>query len=169
MTTPLTNTQVPNNSILDLFGRQTYLGNSFILPQDGLSLANTVETPVAYLVNPSTSSKSLFVFSRKISSDNNPVQVRFYKDPTVNVIGTATVAKNLRSGFSAIELPQATCYLASTFTANGTQLSTLPATVYGLTSDVLYVIDPGSALLATGKQVGAGTTSVYVELCWYEI
>ncbi len=167
MTTPLTNTQIPDKSIMDIWGRQTYLGNTFVLPQDGKALTNTVETPVAYLKNPATSDKSLFVFASRLSSDLNPVQVRFYLASTVNVIGTATGAINVRTGSANTSV--ALGYLASTFTSNGTQLTVLPATTYGLSSDVLVILDPGTTLLATGKQIGAGTSNVYVQLAWYEI
>jgi hypothetical protein len=85
MSAPLTNTQIPNDSILDINGRQTYLGNSFILPAPGFSLSDEMEDVLAVLTNPSGSGKSLFFFTRKVSTDNNNVIVRYYLNPILNV------------------------------------------------------------------------------------
>lgn len=167
MATPLTQTQLPLESILDLNGKQTYLGNSFLLPMPGGSLTNTDETPFVVISNASTNKKSLFLFRRNISSNNNQAIVRYYKNATLNVAGTATTALNLRSGMSTISI--STCYLAATITANGTLIGAIPTTVSFLGPDLFYVIDPGANILITAQQAGAGTSVIYIENAWYEI
>ena len=169
MANPLNQNQIPNNSIMDINGRQTYLGNSFVLPQNGKSLSNTTETPLTIISNPASSGKSLFLFSRKISTDNNNIYVRFYLNPTVNVAGSTTTALNLRTGSSTASVSN--CYLGSTITSNGTFIATLPATVYSITSEVLFILDPGATMLITGQQFSgsSGSSNIFVENIWYEI
>lgn len=172
MTTPfpkVNSQQAAENSILDLFNKQTYLGNSFILPTPAVTLADTTETPVALIRNPSTSTKSIFMFNKKIATDpsGNSINVRFYGNPTVNVAGSATIPLNLRSGYSTQSISN--CNLTPTLTSNGTFLAILPAIVLQISSSLLNVIDPGDSLLVTAQQVGAGTATLYFELAWYEI
>lgn len=167
MSAPLTQTQVSTDSILDLNGKQTYLGNSFTLPAAGTSLTNTSETPITLIKNPVGSGKSLFIFNRVVVTNNNPVLARYYLNPTINAAGSATVPLNLRSGANTVSV--SLCYLGMTITSNGTLLETLPASQYGIRSDVLLVIDPGTNLLITAQQAGAGTTLVVPENAWYEI
>ncbi len=167
MSAPLTQTQIPSDSILDLFGRQTYLGNSFILPAAGTSIANTVETPICVIQNPSGSGKSLFLFSRVITSNNNPVIARYYKNATVNVAGSATVALNLRTGATTVSV--SVCYLGATITANGTLMQTLPSSTFGIRSDTLLIIDPNTSLLITAQQAAGGTSLIIPDNAWYEI
>lgn len=164
---PLTQTQLPNDSILDLFNKQTYLGNTFTLPAAGTSLTDTTETVIAVISNASTNTKSLFLFSRMIMSNNNPVLARFYKSPTLNVAGSATVPLNVRLGSTATTV--STCYLSATLTSNGTLLETIPATTYGVKSNVMIIIDPGTKIAVTAQQAAAGTSLVIPELAWYEI
>lgn len=167
MSAPLTITQVAEKSILDLAGRQTYLGNGFILPTGGTSVANTNETPVGLIINPAGSGKSLFLFNRKLSTNNNMMLFRFYLDGTVNSAGSATVALNLRSGATTASVAQ--CYLTPTMTANGTLLTTIPAQTTMMVSEILYILDPGHNLLITAQQAGAGTTIALAQNAWYEI
>lgn len=167
MSAPLTSTQISTDSILDLNGKQTYLGNSFTLPAAGTSLTDTSETPVALIKNPSGSGKSLFLFNRVVVTNNNPVLARYYLNPTVNVLGSTSASTNLRTGANTTSV--SLCYLGMTITANGTLLETLPASQYGIRADVLLIIDPGSNLLITAQQAGAGTTLVVPENAWYEI
>lgn len=167
MLTPLNSKQTPDNSILDLNGRQTYLGNSFILPHTGITLTDTSEHPVQLIRNPATSGKSLFLFTRKLSTDNNAVLVSFYFNSTPNVVGAATTPVNMRSGSANTSISQ--CYLSATITANGTFLAAFPSTIYTIPSDVLLIVDPGNNILITATQIGAGTTHAYVESIWYEI
>lgn len=167
--TPLTNTQIPDKSLLDINGRQTYLGNSFILPLNGKSLSDTSEHPILLIENPGSSDKSLFLFSRKVSSDNNNILMRFYSGPTITSAGTPTTALNLRSGSQNTSIAQ--CYLSPTIASNGAFLANLPATVYSITSDVLFILDPGTTFLITGQQFSgsSGSSNAFSENIWYEI
>ncbi len=163
----LTQTQLPQESILDLNGKQTYLGNSFLLPMPGISVANNTETPMVVITNPANSGKSLFIFNRKVSTDNNNATIRFYLNPTLNVHGTATAALNLRSGSTTASI--SVCYLSSTITSNGTLLSALPASAVVVNQDLFYVLDQGKSMLITAQQIGAGTSTIFSENAWYEI
>lgn len=167
MSAPLTQTQIPNDSILDINGRQTYLGNSFALPATGTSLTDTSETVMAVIKNPAGSGKSLFIFDRTIVTNNNPVLVRFYKNTTINVAGSATAALNLRTGATTTSI--SLCYLGAMITSNGTFMQTLPASQYGTCSNLLLIIDQGNSILVTGQQAGAGTTLAVADIAWYEI
>jgi len=173
MTTPFPlqfNQQNAQNSILDVTGlRQTYLGNTYILPFTGHSLSDENENVLGIITNPSGSGKGLFLYTRKVSTDNNTVLVRFYLNPTVSVTGSATTAVNLRSGYSTLNSSIAKCYLSPTISANGTFVAVLPATIYSITSNVLIVIDPGATILFTGQQTASGTTNAFVDFSWYEI
>ena len=168
MSAPLTKTQLPLEAILDLFGKQTYLGNSFILPMTGKSLADTSETSLAVIRNPSTSGKSIFLVSRRFSTDLNPVLVKVYVNSVLNVPGSTTTPLNLRSGATTASISQS--YLGASFTNNGTLLWTTAATLaVPALETLLYVIDPGTNALLTATQVGVGTSVVQSQLAWYEI
>ncbi len=167
MSAPLTKTQISTDSILDINGKQTYLGNSFMLPTAGTSLANTSETVLGAITNPTGSGKSIFLFSRMVSTNNNSVLVRYYLNPILNVPGSITVPLNVRTGATTASV--SICYLAPSITSNGSLLETIPASVYGIKSGVLIIIDPGTSILLTGQQALAGTTLCVAENAWYEI
>ena len=172
MTTPFPtthSTQIPDNALLDISGKQTYLGNTFILPTQPIAFSDQVETPVGLILNPSTSGKSLFFFNKKLATDStgNGVNIRFYANPTVNVAGSATLPLNLRSGYKTQSISN--CYLGATVTANGTLLAALPAVALQTVSSLMNIIDPGDSLLITGQQNTAGTASLFLELAWYEL
>jgi len=92
--TPITANQVPDHSILDINGKQTYLGNGYILPAppNGFTLSGTAEVPIALIRNPVTSGagKALFLYQRKLASTDTTI-VRFYSNPTVSNIGIQTI------------------------------------------------------------------------------
>lgn len=169
MAAPLTQTQLPMEAILDIFGKQTYLGNSFSLPQTGKALANTNEAPIAVIKNPSGSGKSLFLSGFSFVSDLNTTLIRFYINPTLNVAGSTTTPVNLRSGSSTASV--SLCYLGATITANGTLAYTIPCTTAGIPLKFLIVIDQNSSLLITGQQISGavGTSNIYLASAWYEI
>lgn len=159
--------QIAEKSILDLFGRQTYLGNSFCLPQNGFALSDTSEKNIGYISNPSGSGKALFIFGRKAFSDSVVTPVRYYFNPTVTVPSTATTAVNLRTGLATTSV--ALCYRTpTTVTVKGTLLYVVPASTTNLSSETLIVVDPGTSLLITA-QAPSGTPTIYYEVCWFEI
>lgn len=160
--------QVPNNAIMDINGRQTYLGNSFILPAnpDGVSLEDDTETALYYINCPASSKKSLFLFQRKLASTDQVI-VRFYLNPTISGAGTPAVPINLRPASANTSV--SSCASAPTASANGTFLSVL-ATVVSIesVSDVIFILDPGQSLLITAQGPADGSI-VYQENIWYEI
>lgn len=89
-----TATQVPNNSIMDLFNKQTYLGNQFVAASTVVTLSGTTEHPVMLMQNPSTNTKSLFSTARKLycAASAGNVIFRLYSQPTFLSAGVQTVA-----------------------------------------------------------------------------
>lgn len=173
MTTSLTAVQIPDKSIMDLFGRQAYLGNAFYLPHTGKALASTAETTVGVISVPSVASQlsshnpalSVFISSRSVfSSTTDSIIFRFYKGPTVTVNGSATTPVNARTGTTTASV--ASCYFAPTVTVNGT-LITAQSTFQPEIGD-LIVVDPGTNLLITAQAI-ANTPTAFVQLGWYEI
>lgn len=85
-----TSNQVPQNSILDAFNRQTYLGNQFILPIVNQDLSSTSETNMLLVTNPSTT-KSLFVGLRRYSSSAQQILVKLYTNATIAAAGIESI------------------------------------------------------------------------------
>lgn len=163
-----TQSQVPSNSILDINGRQTYLGNHFCYSANNITLSNTAETNLALIVNPATNTKSLFLNLRRVSSTADLVQFKFYANPTVTNAGTPVTPVNLRIANS--NTSSATVSHGQTTSANGTLILTLEATVdYYVTtdSDLLIILDPGNSLMSTAT--AAGATVVNLNVAWYEL
>lgn len=169
MTTPFpinNSVQIAEKSILDLFGRQVYLGNQFINTFTA-DLANTSET-MALLYNNAitgTTAKGMFLCSRKVTSTAQ-VYVRYYLTPTVTSAGTPVTPINVRPAYGTSSCLTVTS--SPTIAANGTLLSLQASLNASNSSELLFVIDPGYKLLVT-VQALAGTPTVYVENCWYEL
>lgn len=155
-------TQVAEKSILDLFGKQTYLGNTFSLTS-ALSLADTVNNPQALITNPSTSGKAMFVFSRSIFSSAD-ITVRYYIAPTVTAASVVVTPVNLRPAYLTASVT--TINTTLTIGANGTLISQLDSR--SSPSDILFVIDPGYRLLINAQAATGGVVGS-IETVWYEI
>ena len=167
MSAPLTQTQLPMESILDINGKQNYLGNSFILPNPGTALTDETETPILVIANPTGSGKSLFVFNKKFTTNNANVLVKIYFNPVLNVPGALTTPINVRTGANTTSISK--CYESMTITSNGTFVAVIPAIALLINTDLLYIVDPGKSLLITGTQLAMDTTTVFAEIAWYEI
>ncbi len=77
--------QIPDHSILDINGKQVYLGNSFIcpVPHEGYTINDVShETAMICLQNPANSTKSLFLYIKNISSADT-LTFRIYSDPVI--------------------------------------------------------------------------------------
>lgn len=109
--------QIPAESILDLNGRQTYLGNSFVAATDAITLAASgVEYPILVLKNPSVNKKAGFVTKQMLSclTSSGNVVFKFYKTPTLGSSAGEVdlVETNLRLGsgtaavLEAIQTPE---------------------------------------------------------------
>lgn len=172
---PGTNKQVVDNSILDKFGKQTYLGNSFNYSLPNQEITTTSEFPLILLNNPAVSDsafpsgyKSLFVNLQKlicITPSQNSV-LRVYLNPTATA-GTEKTPINLRPQNSNTSISDLS--LNPTASSNGTLISVLSA-LPGQSdfSDLLSVLDPGNSMLITA-QTSSNATFIGTELSWYEL
>jgi len=132
--TPITNRQTPNDSILDINGRQTYLGNTFILPINGTELFDENEHTLCLINNPINSGKALFLYGRKIAS-TDVTFVRFYGAPTLMNNGALTSTPNLRPGSSNTSISQ--CYLSPVVASPVAQVTKLVFSQTGTFYDVV--------------------------------
>lgn len=167
MTTPfpkVNSMQSAENSILDYFYRQVYLGNGFILANLA-SLADTNEHNEILISNPSTNSKSLFFFINRLGA-SGAVTSRIYYNPTVSANGTPTIPINLRPAYST--LSSALSFTAPTISAVGTNIDTTVCGGAENESKKMIIIDPGFSILVT-LQATTATITVNQELIWYEI
>lgn len=94
--------QNPDRSIMDINGRQTYLGNTFVLPLNGATVnadGSGDEEPISLITNPLGNKKTIFIFQETASATDACI-VRYYGAPTVTGFGTQTVALVADSGGS---------------------------------------------------------------------
>lgn len=163
--------QTAEKSILDLNGKQTYLGNSFAASTDLVALtAMAGETPLAYLLNPSSNgaptSIGLFLNSRKLfcASASAIATFRYYSQPTTISGGSVVTPKNLRP--ANINASVMSFKKSVSAGGNGSLIYTASCLV-GAIDPALMVLDPGQAILVTAAV--STDASVSAELLWYEI
>jgi hypothetical protein len=120
-----TQSQVPDNSILDLNGKQIYLGNSYTASSGLLTVNPSVETTMLYLVNPATSKKSLFCYRQELSSAaTSGIAVgRSYTNPSISANGAAALTNNLRPASTSSSVSNA--YIMPTPATQTQQVSTI--------------------------------------------
>ena len=169
--------QVPDKSILDSYGRQTYLGQEFSGSTPVVGLANTNETPLLYLLNPLTpgssvagaGQKALFCWIRKYNNADaaNLVTFKLYSNPTGVSGGTTVTPFNLRPASTTTSI--ATCKYSPTTATNGTYItaSTIYYAYFQIESTILLILDPGQSTLVTAT-ANAGTPNVIVQFVWTE-
>lgn len=173
--TPATNKQLPDHAILDMNGKQNYLGNQFIYTFDGTT-GSTSEFPIIYLLNPGglltsfpSGYKGLFCGYLKTSclTTSQSVVLKAYLNPTISSNGTPQTPINLRSASSNTSISN--LYTDPTASSNGTLITVLSSTP-GLSdlSTVLSILDPGKSLLITAT-TSSSSTVLSAELCWNEI
>lgn len=164
-----TNRQIAENAIFDIFNRQAYLGNQYVANSQLFTLSTTSEIPVLYLLNPSTSSVSLFNGIRKFYAGDttNSIIFKLYTAPTGVSGGTTVTPFNCRSGSTNTSV--STCKKGISTSTNGTILATFPIGLgyYPVDSGVMNIIDPGNDLLVTAT--GSAATTCVVEFVWFEI
>lgn len=167
--------QVPDHAIMDLFGKQAYLGNQFVYAIGDMEITQTSEYPLFYLSNPSVAAsafpsgwQALMVNLAKIAcltASQNAV-LRIYLNPTASG-GTSETPLNVRPGNTEIT-SIAALTLSPTASANGSLVETLSSQP-GLPdkSSGLYILDPGESMLVT---VQTSSTSTYIgsSLSWYQ-
>jgi len=170
MALKLTREQIPDNSILDLNNKQTYLGNTFVASVPTTLTVGTTETPVMLLSNPATNLVSMFNFIRKMSclTASQSIVFKVYANPTVTTAGTVITPVNLRIN-SASPASQMSVSYSPTISANGTVMTALPSLAFAANvSNVLLMVDPGNSLLVTAT-ASAAATALEIEQIWYEL
>lgn len=162
-----TNKQVPDQAIMQIYGKAAYLGNQYVLPIAAFSVSGTSELNVALLKCPAASTASMFINVRRASSTAQIAQIKFYVQPTATA-GTPVTPVNLRA--LNTNASQSSCSSSPTSSANGTLISTIecPATNETILDDSsLIILDPGSSLLVTC--IPGGTSKVSLNLVWFEL
>lgn len=175
--TPATKHQIPEESILDTFYRQTYLGNSFILPTT-VALSTTSETDIVLISNPAISTsafpskyKSLFFNLRRFTSSAQAVLIKIYVSPTVSTTGTASTPVNLRPANTNVSISKAYQNGQFSLSSNGTLVSALGVGGSDFVvqdNQILIIIDPGQSLLITATAL-VQTTNLNADISWYEL
>jgi hypothetical protein len=163
-----TSKQVPDHAILDYYNKQTYLGNSYIGNSGTVTLADTSEHPVLYLMNPAGATVSLFSSSRKLFAGDvtNTVVFKLYVNPTGPSGGSSITPVNCRLASSNASI--ATCKKTISTSTNGTLISTIIIGIgYQVESDSMLILDPGQSLLITAA--GSAATTCVAEFVWYEL
>lgn len=172
---PATNKQVPDHSLMDLNGKQAYLGNQFSVTSGLVAIANATEVPVLYLACPAQPSqgafqnqKSIFCNVRDMFSDDvtlaTGIVYQIYLGATV-AGGSALTPANRRPANPTVSIATAT--LSPTASNKGTLLYGLAVGFQSpaLRSD-LIILDPGQNLLITAKASAA--TTAFVNTSWME-
>lgn len=160
-----TSRQIPDHSIMDISGKQAYLGNQYCLPVAGFSITGTAETNVALITNPSTA-VSLFIFRRSISAVGALAQFKFYFNPTVTAGIVATpVNSRIASGSTSLSV----CSTAPTGSTRGTLVDTIecPTADWMAINNTVLIIDPAQSMLVTCTP--GATSLVTLNMCWHEI
>lgn len=173
MTTPATNKQVPDQSIMDKFNKQIYLGNSFVV-SESLSLGTTAEFNLFLIRNPNVSSfqlsKSLFIQLSRFASSAQSALIQTYISPVVSTVGTPLVPVNLRPANPNTSVAQVYSNGQFTLSSRGTLMFSLGVGGTNASSldGLMTIIDQGFDLLITGEAVTASTL-LSSTLSWYEI
>lgn len=162
-----TSAQNPSEAIMDLFGKQVYLGNTFVYASS-VSVSGTSEQPFYTLANPLDNAKSLFVNLRKVISGSASLSVimKCYIAPIVSVAGNAQTAINMRPANG--NLATGVLQLSPTVSANGSLILVEASNAFDPKfSQNLVILDPGQVMLVT-FQCSASDTVLF-ELGWYEL
>jgi hypothetical protein len=162
-----TSNQVPQNSIMDYFNKQTYLGCQFAVTTSQVIGAS--ETNILLIQNSSTK-KSTFINRKTISSltASNSAILRSYLTPTFSLAGTAATITSMRPANTTIT-PLTTVTTSPTTSVNGTLVDVIATTPFAtMYSSQLFIIDPGQTMLIT-LQASAATTTIASQLAWYEL
>lgn len=162
-----TSKQLPDHAILDLNGKQVYLGNSFTLALNAVTASGTGEVGVSLIVNPIGSPKSLFVFTRRAACADTAV-FRYYVGAVISLAGDTAIPVNLRPASSTTSI--SVCTLAPTASNNGTFVSALLPNMNAAINDSLIILDPGQSLYMTCQLAsGSDPTQIFTETLWYEL
>ena len=176
---PATNKQVPEHSILDMFGKQSYLGNQFIVGTNSVSLSGTGEVALLYMacttaatqaVGASQNAKGIFCNLRRLycadSSALTGVVFRVYFGASTVSAGTALTPNNARPAYSTASV--ASVLLSPTVGTKGTFAYSYAVGFQSpAVSEELIILDAGTNMLITA-QASAASTAI-ADLTWFEI
>lgn len=166
-----TNRQIPDQAILDLTGRQTYLGNQYAVPFVGTSLSSS-EADLFLISNATNGTGTgigvFFNLSKLVClTASSTALIRAYSNPTVSGAGSAATAINMRPSYG-VTGSKATIATGITTSANGTLIDFIgSSTLVSAASNNLIILDPGQSLLITGQ--GSGSITIDAVFGWYEI
>ena len=165
--------QLPSESILDRFDKQTYLGQEYMvfIPNETIPSTST-EVPLCLLANPPYSTKALFNRWRKGSctTPGKLVIFRFYINPTVTSNGTLVTPPPLNMRPACGNTAIATAYTQPTVSALGIPMGMLATNAYWTdASERLAIIDPGNSMLVTVETNTTSPVDFVTELGWYEL
>ena len=162
-----TSKQIPSESIMDINGKQAYLGNQYALPVAGFSITGSSETPVVQIANPASNGKSLFLSFCSISAISYLAQFKFYLGPSSSA-GTAITPVNRRPANG--NTSNSVCVTGPTVVTKGTLFMSIEcptADIVTMENNLFLILDPGQTLLVTGTC--GGTTVVNMNIGFYEI
>lgn len=172
MTVPATNRQVPDQSILDHFNKQVYLGNQYSVNKSFTIGAS--EIALLYLNNSQTGSssnqKALFqnIFKMAFESASGNLTLNAYLDATVTG-GTPVTPINMRPAYGITGII-GTVVSSPTISVIGTLVDTISGTSSQpvSSSEMLKILDNTQNMLITGIGSGAGLLCNVI-LQWYEL
>lgn len=169
---PATNRQVPDHSIMDHFGKQSYLGNQYSVFKD--FTVSTSEIPLILLQNSQTGSPQNMValFQNLIKVVENTaaksIILNIYQNPTFSAAGSALTPVNLRPAYGILSA-KAIATFTPTVSANGTLIDTISAAALSVgSSNQLNILDNLQNLLITGIASASGT-AIDVIAQWFEL
>jgi len=162
--------QVPDKSILDLHGRQAYMGNEFTAIPAALTIG-TAELPAVLLRMPASTTNPASAFLTAlhaiVDSSSATCLIKMYLQPTVSNVGADQVSTNVRpaSGVAAT----AVVTTLPTVSNNGILIYTSRIGANQTLNDhaLHRVLDAGYSVLITLQASGA-STAVHVNIAWFE-
>lgn len=178
---PTNDRQLPQQAINDFYNKQTYNGNSYVIASGAIDIATSgVETPILLLSNPASNfapsgaqgirNVGCFQGLRKLSQATNVASAttifKFYCNPVAPSPGSTATALNLRPSYG--NNSQMLSYISPTIVSNGTYLASFAINYQEIDSSLMFILDPGYALLVTAN-TDTNSTSVIAELSWYEL
>lgn len=172
--TPATNRQVPDHSIMDVFGKQTYLGNTFAAAT-GFVAIGTSEAPLLYIACPAqntaafSNAKALFCSIKNLLCYDTTMATgliyRVYLSAATISGGTPFTPVQMRPANANASL--ATVLVSPTVGSNGTLIAAYSVGFESpeMGSD-LIILDAGKNMLITAQASAASMGAA--NLSWNE-
>lgn len=176
---PATNRQVPEHAIMDLLGKQPYLGNQFMAGSNSVSISGTSEVPIMYIactsagtqgVGTSQNAKSIFCSLTKLfcadQAELTGITYRVYFNAVGASSGSAVTPVNMRPANPNLSI--ATVLISPTVSNKGTYVYSYAVGFESPSvSRELVILDPGMNMLITAQP--SASSAGIVDLSWYEI